>query len=222
MPKYISKDAYDSAVALYQEGATIVAAAAQAGMSTKSLRNELHRRGVPVDSHKKARVVSEEQRDAIVSLYLDGVPNDDIMRQLGLARDKRGNCNVIYSALRARGVPTRNPYQPRVGRKCPPGTTSLTTDGYVVEKVPDDWPYLKKMAGYGDGTWVAQHRKVMAEYLGRPLLPQEQVHHRNGDRSDNSIPNLQLRVGAHGSGVAYCCANCGSENLKPTDVGRVT
>jgi hypothetical protein len=40
--------------------------------------------------------------------------------------------------------------------------------------------------------YVAEHTKVMAELLGRPLEHFEEVHHRNGVRSDNSPGNLEL------------------------------
>lgn len=73
------------------------------------------------------------------------------------------------------------------------GRRKTTVDGYVVVFKP----------GHSESQstgWTMEHRMVMADHLGRPLLPDENVHHKNGQRDDNRLSNLELWVTSQPSG----------------------
>jgi hypothetical protein len=65
----------------------------------------------------------------------------------------------------------------------------LSDSGYQIITLPVGHPYLAMASPHRR---VRRHRLIMAESLGRLLSPWEQVHHRNGNRQDNRLENLEL------------------------------
>ena len=49
-----------------------------------------------------------------------------------------------------------------------------------------------RITGYVWKNGRAEHRSVMEQHIGRTLMPHENIHHKNGDREDNRIENLEL------------------------------
>ena len=84
------------------------------------------------------------------------------------------------------------------------GGRSIDHSGYVLIYCPDD--PLANARGH-----IQEHRLIMEEVMGRRLLPNETVHHKNGIRRDNRPENLELWGSAHPSGQRY-------ENIETKDL----
>jgi hypothetical protein len=70
------------------------------------------------------------------------------------------------------------------------GGRTVTPDGYVLIKQPDH-PNAD-VRGY-----VYEHVLVASAHLGRPLAVGEEVHHRNENRADNRLENLEVTDRPH-------------------------
>lgn len=73
-------------------------------------------------------------------------------------------------------------------RALKPHDGRVTSNGY--RKVRDE-----------SGRWVLEHRLVMERALERPLFPDENVHHMDGNKLNNDLTNLELWVRPQPQGI---------------------
>ena len=129
--------------------------------------------------------------------YLRWSRTGDVQEDIPLARPVRDVCSVedcergAHSAgmCRSHYARQRKHGDPQAGKpfRTVTGDGSIS-NGYWWGAVPHDKRHLVPEGR----AYEFEHRLVMGEILGRPLLPDETVHHRNGDRLDNRPENLEL------------------------------
>lgn len=97
----------------------------------------------------------------------------------------------------------------RIGTDNPLFRTGKTVDGFGYVQ------YSSKSHGANRGK--REHRVVMEEVIGRPLLSSEIVHHKNENKADNNPSNLAILTRAehvvvhHAKGSMRACGSCGAE-----------
>ena len=100
---------------------------------------------------------------------------------------------LTYTARRRKGWSAERAISERVkDRTSPIGFERVNVTGYVAEKVSDGDCKKYPNAIKQGGAWALQHRIVWCRHNNRDLFDGENIHHLNGDRTDNRIENLEL------------------------------
>lgn len=101
-----------------------------------------------------------------------------------MAADLGCSKNAVWHAMKRHAI-ARLPPKSRPGKNANWNGGRTTNRGYVMIRRPDH-PHANRL-GY-----VAEHRLVMEEQLGRYLAREEAVHHLDGDKANNAPSNLAL------------------------------
>ena len=113
----------------------------------------------------------------------DGARGVCDVEDCGRKRYGRGLC-IAHLRMQKAGKPLR---PVRDVKEWPDGTVRPGSNGYMRIRMRNH-PNVTKNG------WLGLHTYVMSESLGRALLPGESVHHKNGNRADNRLENLELWV----------------------------
>lgn len=133
--------------------------------------------------------------------FRKGLPMDAPMRTVSTAQP-RWECGIdgCSNPHDAKGLCSAHYARQRLGKDMSAPIGRLGAWVSIDTADPDTWNRYVMRTGYvelrhsvgGPGQYILEHRWVMQKHIGRELLPDENVHHVNGDRGDNSPSNLEL------------------------------
>lgn len=186
-PKKIPAEVAAGWASRYLAGEGLTDIAKETGYDYKTIRRVLVAQGVDIRNVGGRKVPLAFNAEDVIARNQAGESCYFIARSLGTYANKVANAIRDAGHEPIDGRTRRGSQNPiRKERRRP------SKEGYVTVVLdPPDYHFCGTRTGKSSRSML-EHRLVMARKLGRALYPYENVHHRNGDRADNRLDNLEL------------------------------
>lgn len=206
--KHMTPETEAEIVEAYKQGSTQSELHRKYNCTSATIRNVLKRNNVEITPWEHVRL-KPEQVEELRDMWNEGVPRREILRHF------KTSGATLNRWIKLLGEPLKRSAASGEKHGSWKGGRIKSINGYISKWISPDDPLFCMANSQG---YTPEHRYVMAKYLDRPLRKEETVHHINGDRTDNRLENLQLRIGQHGNGQCYRCCDCGSANIEPIEL----
>ena len=175
-------------IRIYQSGKSLTEIARQYDASTKVIRDYLVRAGVELRRMGAPAFWTDARKAEATQRYLAGEQLQNIAKVMKCGFD------TVQRTLIELGIHEKKNCTLRGETHHSWRGGKVTLDnGYINVRITDENRHLVAPPVPRTG-YILEHRLVMAQKLGRPLLPTEEPHHKNLIRNDNSPENLELWV----------------------------
>ena len=203
----------EQAATQFSAGCSALHIATELQVDPAAVRAALRRRGIHRGFRGSPSKVTPELLALMIERYAAGATISEVAALAGI-----GHTAATKHLVRA-GTTIRS-VGARIGSAHPNWKGGRgKSRGYIVARVyPEDPLYCMGVTQADGARYAFEHRLVVARHLGRPLTEHETVHHIDGNKENNDISNLQLRLGKHGKGDRFRCRSCGSNDIEAVEL----